>query len=129
MPRIKNTPTARLTRRSIVALSLPVTLQLGAGFTPDELLHDRVLRVLDGARWADLHDTPLVKHPDPVGQLEDLGDLVAHHHRREAGLAVELAGEPGARVGQHPRDARGGVRGGAGATAPGPWPTAWPAGA
>src|SRR3989442_13991070 len=111
MPRIKNTPTARLTRRSIVALSLPVTLQLGAGFTPDELLHDRVLRVLDGARWADLHDTPLVKHPDPVGQLEDLGDLVAHHHRREARLAVQLEDGPGDRVDQHRIQAGAGLVG------------------
>src|SRR5207247_4698846 len=103
-----NTPTARLTRRSIVALSLPVTLQLGAGFTPDELLHDRVLRVLDGARWADLHDTPLVKHPDPVGQLEDLGDLVAHHHRGEARLAVQLEDEPVDRVAEHRIAADGG---------------------
>src|SRR6266850_7815795 len=100
MPRITNMPTAILTRRSIVA-PFTVPLLVGARFTPDELLDDRVRRALDRRRWADLHDAPLVQHADPVGEIEDLRNLVTDHDGGEARGPVQILDEPVDGVHQH----------------------------
>src|SRR5437867_12943722 len=103
MPRCRAPGTARPRCWPVApsSLLLSLTLSLGVGFTPDELLDDRVLRVLDDFRRADLHDTPLVKHPDPVGDLEDLGTLVPDDDGREPRGAVQLADQPVDRGGHH----------------------------
>src|SRR5262245_2602390 len=66
----------------------------GVGLAADELLHDRVHRPLNDRRWSHLDDAALVQHGHGVGDLEDLGDLVAHHHRGEVMAPVQLDDEP-----------------------------------
>src|SRR2546430_1370073 len=82
-PRKKTPPPGRFPGPSLVPLPPRVPLQLGAGFPPDELLHDRVLGVLDAARWANPPDPPLVNLPPPAAPPKDLGNLVPPHPRRE----------------------------------------------
>src|SRR5206468_10857239 len=62
-------------------------------FPADEALHDGVRRVLDGSRVPCFHDDTFVEHGHAVGDLEDLGDLVADHDRGEPELAVEVLDE------------------------------------
>src|SRR5215475_4184610 len=69
-------------------------VMIGLRFAPDEALDHGIDRGLDDPGLARLHDDALVEHGHAVGDLEDLGDLVAHHHRGEAELAVELLDEP-----------------------------------
>src|SRR3954469_4019851 len=91
IPSTRKSPTAMLTRvRSITA---PPRSLRGFGFTADELAHDAIVRRLDGRRWADLHDTPLVQHGHQIGDLEDLRDLVAHHDGREPVPPVQIGDE------------------------------------
>jgi hypothetical protein len=56
--------------------------------SPDEVLDDRIRGGTDRFRRSDLHDRALVQHGHPVRDLEDLGNLVAHHHRGEPEFAV-----------------------------------------
>src|SRR5712692_1678772 len=87
-PSTRNSPTATFTFiRSIVDIPLDTDFGLSA----DELLNDRVRRELDRLGRADLDDPPLVEHGHRVGELEDLGDLVAHHDRGEPEPPVQLA--------------------------------------
>src|SRR3984893_5510330 len=57
---------------------------------PDELLDDRFRRAAHRLGRADLDDRAVVEHRDPVRDLEDLRDLVAHHDRGEPALAVQV---------------------------------------
>src|SRR5262249_45918224 len=66
---------------------------IGLDLAPDEALDDGIGRALDGPGLASLDDDALVEHGHAVGDLEDLGDLVADHHRGEAALAVQLLDE------------------------------------
>src|SRR5258705_4383055 len=66
----------------------------GLDLPADEALHDGVRRALDGPRVPRLHDEAFVEHGHAVGDLEDLGDLVADHDRGEPELAVEVLDEP-----------------------------------
>src|SRR5262245_55093456 len=83
IPRMTRMPTAMLTRvRSIGFLR---ACQSCSGWpifrlAPDEPLDHGVGRGLDRRGRPDLHDTALVEHGHRVGNLEDLGDLVAHDH-------------------------------------------------
>src|SRR5262245_23815684 len=74
----------------------------GVGFdlALDELLDGRVRRVLDLGRPADLSDAAVVQHRHPVGDAEDLRDLVADHDRRESEPPVERHDEMVDRVDQ-----------------------------
>src|SRR6266849_46875 len=94
-PSTRNNPTATLTFvRSIVDIPLDTDFGLSA----DELLNDRVRRGLDRLGRAGLDDPALVEHGHRVGELEDLGNLVAHHHGREPEPPVQLADEAVDRV-------------------------------
>src|SRR5262244_3503141 len=96
MPTITNTPTATSSAERFMAMSpfSSGSVVIGLGLAPDEALDDGIGRALDGPGLARLHDDTLVEHGHAVGDLEDLGDLVADHHRGEAELAVELLDEP-----------------------------------
>src|SRR5713101_6718343 len=91
MPTSMNNPTPISISRRITALP-GAQWRLPNGrldFTMDELSDDGVRRPLDLGRGADLPDATLVEHRHPVGDREDLRDLVADHHRREAEPPVE----------------------------------------
>src|SRR5512145_877607 len=65
-------------------------LLVAAAFATDELAHHGVRRLLDGPGRPRLYDTAIVQHGHGIGDLEDLGDLMAHHHGGELELPVEL---------------------------------------
>src|SRR3989442_460045 len=64
------------------------------GLAADELLDDGIPRPPDRLRRSDLDDPAVVQHRHRIGDPEDLGDLVAHHHRGEAEAPVEILDEP-----------------------------------